>query len=214
VAPPGLGRNQAPPKSCHRRFLRQALKYKHRFADPNLIAIRQQALFHRHVVHECAIPAVQSSSRNPLSLRRITQCRRDTKESSREIWLDGSRPSENSPLSAGRSCLRAGPPPLPVGGAGGTLSGWGSWFTGRVYQPPFQALPNIKVRSPNLIVRDSWTARAGSAVHPAPFQLSPLFSMQNGCRNRLVTFGTLLALLKCVRASRKTKEIPKERATQ
>ena len=34
--------------------------------------------------------------------------------------------------------------------------------------------------------------------------------MQNGCRNRLVTFGTLLALLKCVRASRKTKEIPKE----
>jgi hypothetical protein len=38
--------------------------------------------------------------------------------------------------------------------------------------------------------------------------------MQNGCRNRLVTFGTLLALLKCVRASRKTKEIPKERSKE
>src|ERR1700733_9534539 len=136
----------------------------------------------------------------------MTQCRLDTNESRREIWFDGSRPTDSSssvrgkvlPLSGPASASRrAGPEPRP--------SESGSCVTGRVYQPPISAASLTQTRG-HLTLSLGGSGRAPGRAAPSRHTLLVISIVfiakhEDGIYlPLLVTFGTSLALLKCVTA--------------
>ena len=157
MGPPGVGAESSFKEALSsERSCGQTLKYQNRLADPDLVAVRQQSLLNRHIVHEGTIPAVKILDQESLAISSESRSAGATPASQEaKSGCDGSRPIDTSSSVSGKVLPSRGPLTASSrAGLGGT-----ALVIGIVRHPTsiptayFVSLPNINVRSPNLIVR-------------------------------------------------------------